>query len=383
MKSETEKFERPLIFKWQNQSTSNTSKGTEFERDYSEDTVSLRDEIFEQPEAISRLLDLQTGEIKKIAKTILERNIRFVYLAARGSSDNAGIYAKYHMGTTNSLPVALAAPTLFSIYQKPPTLRDALVIGISQSGQSPDIVGVVDHGRQQGALTLAITNETGSPLAETAEMVVETMAGPEKAVAATKTYTAQLTAIAMLSAALSGNAEQKEWLGRLPEMVSDTLALDDTIRDAAIRYRYMTECVVLGRGFNYATAYEWSLKLKELAYVVAEPYSSADFQHGPVALASHGFPIFAVVPGGAISHDVINLLTDLAQNQKVELLAISNEDSALALADTPLQLSSRLPEWLSPIPAIVPAQLLCYHLTRAKGFDTEGPRGLTKVTMTW
>ncbi len=345
--------------------------------------MSLRDEIFEQPESIARLLDLQVDEIKKIAKAIRKRDIRFVYLAARGTSDNAGIYAKYLWGTANGLPVALAAPSLFSIYQSPPVLRDALVVGISQSGQSPDIVGVVEHGRSQGALTLAITNEADSPLAEAADMVIETVAGPEKAVAATKTYTAQLTAIAMLSAALSGNTEHRDWLARLPEMVNDTLALDETIREAATRYRYMTECVVLGRGFNYATAYEWSLKLKELAYVVAEPYSSADFQHGPVALASQGFPIFAVVPGGEVSHDVIRLLTDLVQEQKVELLVISNEGMALALANTPLQLPNRLPEWLSPIPAIVPAQLLCYHLTRTKGFDTEGPRGLTKVTMTW
>ena len=345
--------------------------------------MSLRNEISEQPESIARLLDLQIDEIKKIAKTIRKRDIRFVYLAARGSSDNAGIYAKYLWGTANGLPVALAAPSLFSIYQSPPALRDALVVGISQSGQSPDIVGVVEHGRSQGALTLAITNEADSPLAEAAEMVIDTVAGPEKAVAATKTYTAQLTAIAMLSVALSENAEHRDWLARLPEMVDDTLALDETIKEASTRFRYMTECVVLGRGFNYATAYEWSLKLKELAYVVAEPYSSADFQHGPVALASQGFPIFAVVPGGEISHDVIRLLTDLVQEQKVELLVISNEGMALALANTPLRLPNRLPEWLSPIPAIVPAQLLCYHLTRAKGFDTEGPRGLTKVTMTW
>jgi glucosamine--fructose-6-phosphate aminotransferase (isomerizing) len=214
-------------------------------------------------------------------------------------------------------------------------------------------------------------------------MVIDTVAGPEKAVAATKTYTAQLAAIAMLSAAMHGDAAQRDWLGQLPDMVSDTLALEDTIKDAATRYRYMTECVVLGRGYNYATAYEWSLKLKELSYVIAAPYSSADFQHGPVAIASQGFPIFAVVPSGEVAFDIIKLLTDLVQNQKVELLAVSNEGMALALANTPLQLPNRLPEWLSPIPAIVPAQLLCYHLTKAKGFDTEGPRGLTKVTMTW
>jgi len=141
--------------------------------------------------------------------------------------------------------------------------------------------------------------------------------------------------------------------------------------------------VVLGRGFNYATAFEWSLKLKELAYIVADPYSPADFQHGPMALAQDGFPVFAVVPRGGDSENLIALLKRLAEERRVELLAISNEQNALDLAHTPLMLPEDLPEWVSPIPAIIPAQLFCYYLTRTKGFDTEDPRGLSKVTRTW
>jgi glucosamine--fructose-6-phosphate aminotransferase (isomerizing) len=345
--------------------------------------MSLRDEIFEQPDAIRRLLEMQDQSARAVAARIGDRSPSFVYLAARGTSDNAGLYAKYLWGIFNGLPVALAAPSMFSVFKRPPRIGDALVVGISQSGQSPDIVSVIEEGRSQGALTLAITNDSESPLATAAELVLETFAGPEQAVAATKTYTTQLTAIAMLSVALTGNTEQRDWLGRLPGLVEDALALDDTIKDASSRYRYMEECVVLGRGFNYATAHEWSLKLKELAYVVAEPYSSADFQHGPVALARQGFPVFAVVPGGAIDEEIITLLTSLVQDEQVELLAISSEGSALALANTALQLPERVPEWVTPIPAIIPAQLFCYHLTRAKGYNTEGPRGLSKVTLTW
>ncbi len=345
--------------------------------------MSLRDEIFEQPAAIRRLLEMQAEPVREVARKIRDRDIQWVYLAARGTSDNAGLYAKYLWGAFNGLPVALATPSLFSVFKTPPKIGSALVVGISQSGQSPDIVSVIEEGRRQGALTLAITNEGGSPLAEAAELVIETVAGPENAVAATKTYTTQLVAIAMLSTALTGDAEHREWLGRLPSLVEDTLALDETIKDASARYRYMTECVVLGRGFNYATAHEWALKLKELAYVLAEPYSSADFQHGPVALAHQGFPVFAVVPSGKIAPDMITLLSELVQDQQVELLAVSNEGSALALANTPVRLPERLPEWITPIPAIVPAQLFCYHLTRAKGYSTEGPRGLSKVTLTW
>ncbi len=345
--------------------------------------MGLQDEIFEQPAVIRRLLDAQAEAVKKVAARICDQSPSFVYLAARGTSDNAGLYGKYLWGISNGIPVALAAPSMFSVFKKPPKIGDSLVVGISQSGQSPDIVSVIEEGRRQGALTLAITNDSDSPLADAAELLIDTVAGPEQAVAATKTYTAQLTAIAMLSVALNGDTERREWLGRLPDLVADSLKLDQTIKEASARYRYMTECVVLGRGFNFATAHEWSLKLKELAYVVAEPYSSADFQHGPVALARQGFPVFAVVPGGTIDQEIIKLLTELVQNEQVELLAISSEGSALALANTPLQLPDRLPDWITPIPAIVAAQLFCYHLTRAKGYSTEGPRGLSKVTLTW
>ena len=345
--------------------------------------MSLLDEIYEQPAAIARLLEMQAEPVHEVARRIRDRDVQSVYLAARGTSDNAGLYAKYLWGAFNGLPVALAAPSLFSVFKTPPKIGSSLVVGISQSGQSPDIISVIEEGRRQGALTLAITNEGSSPLAEAAELVIEMVAGPENAVAASKTYTNQLVAIAMLSASLTGDAEHRDWLGRLPSLVEDTLALDETIKDASARYRYMEQCVVLGRGFNYATAHEWALKLKELAYVLAEPHSSADFQHGPVALAHQGFPVFAVVPSGKIAPDMITLLTELVQDQQVELLAISNEDSALALANTPLRLPNRLPEWITPIPAIVPAQLFCYHLTRAKGYNTEGPRGLSKVTLTW
>jgi glucosamine--fructose-6-phosphate aminotransferase (isomerizing) len=345
--------------------------------------MSLRDEILDQPAAVARLLDAQAGTVAEVARRVRERGPGLVYIAARGSSDNAGLYAKYLWGARNRLPVALATPSLFSVYESPPAIRDALVVGISQSGQSPDIVSVIQEGRRQGALTLAITNDPSSPLAAEAELVIDTMAGPELAIAATKTYTTQLVAIAMVSAALSGDAEQQAWLDRAPALVSQALELEGAVAAASARYRYMSQGVVLGRGYNYATAFEWALKLKELAYVAAEPYSSADFQHGPVALASRGFPVFAVVVAGKMADNIRSLLARLVTEQGVELLAIANDAASLRLAQTPLELPGELPEWLTPIPAIIPAQLLCYHLTRAKGYDTDGPRGLTKVTLTW
>ncbi len=347
------------------------------------DPMSLKSEIFEQPAILESLFNQQKEPAGVMARTILDRGVRSVFLAARGTSDNAALYAKYLWGSMNRLPVALAAPSLFTIYKTPPNLENCLVVGISQSGQSPDIGAVLTEGRRQGALTLAITNDPASPLADQAELVLETCAGPERAIAATKTYTSQLFAISLLSAAMKGDAQLFDALERVPRLVEETLALDDAVERAAQRYRYMSQCVVIGRGFNYATANEWALKLKELAYVVAESYSSADFQHGPIAIVTDGFPILAVVPQGAVFADASRLLSSLVEEHGAELVVVSNDATALALAKTPLPLPADLPEWLSPLVSIVPAQLFCYHLTRAKGYDTETPRGLLKVTRTW
>ena len=344
--------------------------------------MSLEAEIREQPQVLERLLRTQVGPVAEMAREIRRREARTVFIAARGSSDNAALYAKYLWGAVDRLPVALATPSLFTIYGRPPRLDGSLVVGISQSGQSPDIVGVVEEGRSQGALTLAITNEPASPLAAAAEMVLDTGAGPERAVAATKTYTAQLMAIALLSAAAREDGELLADLERVPALVAEALELDEEIRAAAERYRYMDHCVVLGRGFNYATAYEWSLKLKEMTYVVAEPYSSADFRHGPVAIVCDGFPVLAVAPAGKVFDDTLVLLGTLEEEHRAELLVLSNEERALELAQTPLRLPAEMPEWVSPLVSIVPGQLFSYHLTRAKGYDTENPRRLRKVTRT-
>jgi glucosamine--fructose-6-phosphate aminotransferase (isomerizing) len=344
--------------------------------------VSLIDEIREQPRVLARLLEQQEGPVRALARTFAEKEVHGVVLAARGTSDNAGVYAQYLWGAFNRMPVALAAPSLFSLYKRPPELKHVLVVGISQSGQSPDIVEVLAEGRRQGVPTLAIVNAPDSPLAHAAGAVVDVMAGPERAVAATKTYTAELMAIAMLSAAVEGDEERWRELAGVPALVEKALALDGEIAERAERYRFMEHCAVLGRGFNYATAFEWALKLKELAYVIAEPDSSADFQHGPMAMLDRGFPVLAVAPEGAVFKDTLGLLSRLVKDRLIELVVVSDRDEALSLAHTPIRLPPGIPEWLSPIVSIVCAQLFCYHLTRAKGFDTEAPRGLRKVTLT-
>jgi glucosamine--fructose-6-phosphate aminotransferase (isomerizing) len=344
--------------------------------------MTLHSEIFEQPQRLASLLENQKQTVLEIAKAIQSHNVQYAFLAARGTSDNAGRYANYLWGAHNGIPIALATPSLFTYYQRPPRLNGALVIGISQSGQSPDIVSVLEEGRKQGCLTLAITNEPDSPLAHAADLVLDIQAGEEKAVAATKTYTTELMAIAMISTALNHATERWQELASVSDWADQALALDQPIAQMAQRYRYMRRCVVLGRGFNYATAFEWALKLKELTYLIAEPYSSADFQHGPIAMIEGGFPVLAVAPHGKVQESMREMLTRLRKERDAELVVISDDEDVLGLAQSPIRLPPQIPEWLTPLVGIIPAQLFASHLTAVKGFDPEQPRNLTKVTET-
>ena len=344
--------------------------------------MTLHSEIFEQPERFAALLDHQRKTVLEIAKAIQARNVQYAFLAARGTSDNAGRYANYLWGAHNGIPLALATPSLFTYYQTPPRLNNALVVGVSQSGQSPDIVSVLEEGRKQGCLTLAITNIPDSPLAKAAEFVLDIQAGPEKAVAATKTYTGELMGIAMISAALNDSNERWNELASVSKWAEQTLALDEEIAQMSQRYRYMSQCVALGRGFNYATAFEWALKLKELTYLIAEPYSSADFQHGPIAMVEGGFPVLAVAPSGKVYASMRDMVSRLRKERDAELVVISDQADVLALAQSPIQLPAHIPEWLTPLVSIIPAQLFACHLTTVKGYDPEKPRNLTKVTET-
>ena len=344
--------------------------------------MSLLSEICEQPLRLEELINNQFSHIMEVAQAVKHRNIQMVLLAARGTSDNAGRYANYLLGNRNHLPVALAVPSLYTNYQTPPTLHNTLVIGISQSGQSPDIVSVLQNGRAQNCLSIAITNQPDSPLGNAADFVLDLQAGPEHAVAATKTYTSELMVLALLSTALNDDLQSRQEIMQVPKWVNWVLKLDAYIADAAKRYRYMQQCVVLGRGYNYSTAYEWALKLKELTYVSAEAYSSADFMHGPIAIIEGGFPVMAVVPHGKVLLTMLETIELLKNQLKAEMVVISNAKEALQLAEIPIEIPEDLPEWLSPIPSIIAGQLFTYHLTRIKGHDPENPRTIVKVTET-
>ncbi|MBN1659856.1 MAG: SIS domain-containing protein [Anaerolineae bacterium] len=341
----------------------------------------LQDEIHQQPQVLAQLLDQELENARRIAAHVQSRDVCHVVIAARGTSDNAARYGQYLLGAHNRLPVGLATPSLFSVYNQPPRLDSALVIGISQSGQSPDIVAVLAEGRAQGAPTLAITNDAGSPLASQADCLLPLHAGPERSVAATKTYTAELAALALLSCALDRDTERLEALRGVPEQVEQVLTREEGVAQAVARYRYMDTCVVLGRGYNYATAFEIALKLKELNYLIAESYSSADFMHGPIAVVGSGFPALVVAPSGQM-YDTMHRFSLELKSRGAEVLAISDRPALLAEAVTPLPLPAGVPEWLSPVVAVVPGQLFALHLTLTRGHDPDRPVGLKKVTIT-
>ncbi len=338
-------------------------------------------EILEQPAVISRLLHQGRESVETAADRIRDFAPEWVLIAARGTSDNAARYAQYLFGAHNRLGVGLAVPSLYTIYDAPPTASRALVIGISQSGQSPDVIAVIEESRRQGAVTLAITNDPASPLALAAECRVPVRAGEERAVAASKTYTSQLAALAMISAALEGEEARWDDLGQIPSAVETALSMCADLDQLVSRFWDARQFIVVGRGFNYCTAFETALKIEETSQIIAEPYSAADLLHGPVAVIDSGFPVILVAPSGRAATDVPALF-DLLEARGAEVVAISDRKDVLERAHGALPCPAAVPEWLSPIVAAIPGQLFALGLARAKGLDPDHPRGLSKVTRT-
>jgi len=341
----------------------------------------LRREIFGQPDVLAKILDRETRRVKRLAQVIARRDPRVVLVVARGSADNAGLYGKYLFGALNRKVVALATPSLFTRYGRVPDVRDALVLAISQSGESFDVVEVVEAARRAGALTVAVTNTRTSPLTQASDEVLLCHAGKERSVAATKTYTAQVMLLALLASAMHGDPRLVEQLQRMPQRVRLALELEGEVDAVAQRLRYLEHCAVVGRGFCYGTAFELALKLQELTYVVAQPYSSADFRHGPIAMVNPGFCVVLLAPGGKVLADVRLLQQQLMQRQ-AEVVALSDDRTVLRRATRGLCLPSDVPEWLTPLTCIIPGQLLAMHLCHAKGYPLDRPRGLSKVTRT-
>lgn len=342
----------------------------------------MRDEIRQQPEVLQRILDEGWPEIRQTAAALREQDIRSVFIAARGTSDNAALYAKYLFEVLLGVPVSLASPSAFTLYDSQMSLNGVLAIGISQSGESKDVLQTVRRAGELGASTLSITNDSASSLASEASWHFDLRAGAEESVAATKTYTAELLVLYLLVRALQGERTPKEDALKLPQSCSDILGLS---WEGTQRYRYAEYMVATSRGYNLATANEAALKLMETTYIVAQPFSAADLRHGPFAMIDRGFPVLAIVPPGPPRQGMVEIVGALAE-RGAELLVIGDPEAcqrSAACFAVPEAILNGVPEELSPILYAIPAQLLAHELALLKKTDPDAPRGLSKVTQTW
>jgi glutamine---fructose-6-phosphate transaminase (isomerizing) len=360
-------------------------------------------EIRQQPGTLRRTIERGMGNARDLQRRLGKDRPRLVVIAARGSSDNAAQFGRYLIEITTGIPVSLAAPSIVTLYKKDLDLRSALVVGISQSGESTDTNAVLAHARKRGAITVGITNEPRSTMAKTAEHTLLVHAGEERSVAATKTYTGQLLALYLLAAALGGalgGLVRFDHLRRVPGAVEAILRQEARIAEIVERYRFMSGTVTVGRGLNYSNALEFGLKLMETCYVLAERFSAADLMHGPIAIVERAFPVFVFAPPGPTWPSVSRVLKRLA-HLKAEMLVITQRRYAdservvrvngsvgalksARILEVPTQPTvSQGPEDLyTPIPYIIPAQLFAEHLARVKGLDPDQPRTLSKITRT-
>ena len=342
----------------------------------------MLEEIRQQPETLARTLASELRRIGKFKAIMDRRKPRLVVLAARGTSDNAAQFGRYLIEITTGIPVSLAAPSVQTVYGAKMNYKDALVVAVSQSGESTDTNVVLEQARKAGAVTVGITNESGSSLAKIAEHVFHVRAGREKSVAATKTYSGQLMMFYLLAWALGAKLRIAD-LEKIPEFAQNALSLEMEVTALAERYRFMNHAVVVGRGLNYANAFEFALKMMETSYVIAERFSAADFLHGPIAMVGQDFPAFLFAPSGPTWKSMEEMLVRL-RGLKAETIAITDRrNPAVApLATRVIPIPARIPEILTPIPYIIPAQLFAAALAAEKGLDPDRPRTLAKITRT-
>ncbi|MGW3470037.1 SIS domain-containing protein [Saccharopolyspora sp. NPDC000995] len=337
----------------------------------------MTDEISQQPAIFADLLAGREA-IAEVAATIAQRRPRFALLAARGSSDHAALYAKYLIEVLLELPVGLASPSTTTLYGAQPDLTDVLLVSVSQSGGSPDLLEVTESGRKRGALTVAVTNTADSPLNSAAELSVDIRAGREKAVAATKTYSATLLALYLLIDAVRGGTGTN--VEPIPELAATALdAVQKVVDDAVRRYRFAERMVTTGRGFSLATASEAALKLAETSYLSARSYSGADLLHGPVAAVDEDTAVLAMCSKGR-GGDAMREVLDVVHERGADVCAIGSAASDVR-ASHRIQVPDCVEE-LAPVLEVLPVQQLALGLALARGSDPDNPRGLKKVTRT-
>jgi glucosamine--fructose-6-phosphate aminotransferase (isomerizing) len=335
-------------------------------------------EVAEQPAVLQGVLDDGSAAAREVAATLATRRPRFVLLAARGTSDHAALYAKYLVEIHLGLPCGLASPSTFTAYGARGDLRDVLVVAVSQSGGSPDLLGTVEAARSCGATTLAVTNAPDSALAAASELALDVRAGTELAVAATKSYTAELLTLFLVVDAWAGGDGADA--AAVPDAAADLVARRPEVAELAQRYRFASRLVTTGRGYAYPTAREAALKLMETSYVAAHAFSGADLLHGPLAMVDPQYPVVAVVPGGVGAQAMAPVLERVLERGAD--LVVLGTDAPPAGAHG-FALPGSVQERLHPVVDIVPLQWLALEMAVARGLDPDSPRGLAKVTRTW
>lgn len=342
--------------------------------------VLMAAEIAEQPVALARLLaPAQLERVRALADVIRERGPRFVLLAARGTSDHAALYAKYLVEVSLGLPAGLASPSTMTAYGARPDLSDVLLLTVSQSGGSPDLLETVRTARAGGATTLSITNNPDSELAAASELHLDVLAGPERAVAATKSYSSQLLALWLVVEMYRGGDGSSALV--LPDAAQRLVDRRDEVAGLASRYRFTDRLVTTGRGYSYPTAREAALKLMETSYVAAHAFSGADLLHGPLAMIDHDHPVIAIVPDGLGADAMKPVLERLAERGADVAVFGGGQLGSMGTVWYDLG-CAEVTEELHPIVDIIPLQQLALEMTLARGFNPDAPRGLNKVTRT-
>lgn len=334
-------------------------------------------EMAEQPAVIGALLG-RRDQLGAQLRSLAPEPLIGVILIARGSSDNAAVYGRYVLEAALRRPVSMAAPSLWTRYGIEEDLRGYLAVGVSQSGRTPEIADTLERVGAAGAATVAITNEAGSPLASAAGLTIELQAGPEQAVPATKTVTAQLAAFAILAHALGSPLWAEEAWEEVPRAQAEVLADDAAAASAGAAIAGSGNHVQLGRGFLYAVALEGALKVAETTGLAASGFSVADFLHGPIAVAQPGTSAVAYAAPGPVADDVREAAAR-AREAGALLIAVGEDAGA---ADIRIPVPAGVPEALAPLVHIVRAQQIALHATLALGRDPDRPQGLTKVTPT-
>jgi len=341
---------------------------------------SMLREIREAPERVEALLREETRPLVRALARLREQQPPLIFIAGRGTSDNAATYGRYLFEHFLGIPVSGAALSLFTLYPAPLHLAGALAIGISQSGESPDVVKALRTAKKLGAFTLAVTNEAESSMGRLAHHTMQLRALEERAVAATKTYTAELVARAMICQALGGRVPESE-IRRIPDSIRTALECDEAMVEVAPRYRYAPRCVCLARGFNYATARETALKLMETCYLGSTGMSAADFLHGPIAFVEPTTPIVLYAAEGPTYPFMVKLAERL-KREGVAVLTMTNNPSIARHSAITVHCPVEAQEGLTPIPFATLGQLFACHLALERGLNPDAPRGLRKVTRT-